>query len=51
MKIGMSDRDGTYYGKYNELRQCPSPFVKLIHFTKWIRVMEEKLKSMDQNQV
>ena len=30
VKIIRSDRGGDYYGKYDESRQCPGPFAKLL---------------------
>lgn len=30
MKIIISDRDGKYYWKYDELGQCQCPFAKLL---------------------
>ena len=30
MKIIRSDRGSEYYGKYDESRQCPGPFAKLL---------------------
>ena len=30
VKIIRSDRGGEYYGKYDESRQCPGPFAKLL---------------------
>ena len=33
MKVIRSNRDGEYYGKHNEIGQCPSPYTFIDNFS------------------